>query len=185
LTDGVVIDGREVAIRLPSRADVPALARFAGAVPPHDLLFLARDIREPRVLDAWIAGVEAGEIDSFVAVADAAIVATVASVSDTLSWSRHVWDIRLLVAESHRNKGLGRALLERAIARCSERGAAKLTARMTPDQTGAITLFEECGFRAEALLRDQVQDDTGRPHDLAVLSLIPAAEAARRAAFSD
>lgn len=185
MTDSIVIDGSAIEIRAPGRADLSALGRFAAAVPPHDLLFLARDIREQRVLDAWIEGVEAGEIDSLAALADGEIVATVASVSDRLSWSRHVWDIRLLVAESHRNKGLGRALLERAIERCCARGATKLTARMTPDQTGAITLFEECGFRAEALLRDQVGDSTGRLHDLAVLAMHPATEAARRAAFED
>ena len=181
----MILDDSEVEIRAPGRADLPALARFAAAVPQHDLLFLTRDIREPRVLDAWIEGVEAGEIDSLAALSSGEIVATVACVSDRLSWSRHVWDIRLLVAESHRNMGLGRALLERAIARCCARGATKLTARMTPDQTGAITLFEECGFRAEAMLRDQVIDSTGRTHDLAVLAMHPSAEAARRAAFEE
>jgi hypothetical protein len=89
---------QEITIREPSRVDLPALGRFAAAVPAHDLLFLARDIREPRVLDAWIAGVEAGEIVSLVALANDDIVATLACVSDPLSWSRHVWDIRLLVA---------------------------------------------------------------------------------------
>lgn len=185
MTERVDIDGREITIRPPGREDQGALARFAGSVALHDLLFLARDIREPRVLDAWLAGVEAGEIDSLAAFSVDDIVATVASVSDRLSWSRHVWDIRLLVADSHRNKGLGRALLERAIERACAQGATKLTARMTPDQAGAITLFEECGFRAEALLRDQVSDSTGRLHDLAVLAMFPASEAARRAAFEE
>lgn len=185
MSDGILIDASAIEIRAPRRADLPALARFAAGVAPHDLLFLTRDIRERRVLDAWVEGVEAGEIDSLVALAGGEVVATVAAVSDQLSWSRHVWDIRLLVAQSHRNKGLGRAMLERAIAGCRARGAVKLTARMTPDQAGAITLFEECGFRAEAVLRDQVRDSTDRPHDLAVLAMFPAAESARRAAFED
>jgi len=175
----------EIKIRQPSRTDLPALARFAAAVPPHDLLFLARDIREPRVLEAWLAGVESDEIVSLVAMADGQIVATVACVSDQLSWSRHVWDIRLLVAPSHRNKGLGRRLLDLAIEQVVARGADKLTARMTPDQKGAITLFEESGFRAEALLRDQVRDSDGLAHDLALLYLDPEHERARREAFGE
>ncbi len=175
----------KVEIRSPNRSDLPALAEFANGVPSHDLLFLARDIRQPRVLEAWVAGVEADEIDSFIAVLDGEIIATVASVSDGLSWSSHVWDIRLLVAPDHRNKGIGRTLLDRAISRTSCRGATKLTARMTPDQTGAITLFEESGFRAEAMLQDQLRDDEGREYDLAVLFLKPARENARRAAFGE
>ena len=185
MTDKLDADGGTVSIRVPTRSDLPALARFAAAVPPHDLLFLARDIREPRVLEAWIDGVEEGAIISLVAISGGEIVATVAALSDALSWSRHVWDIRLLVAADHRNKGLGRRLLDAAIERVCALGARKLTARMTPDQKGAITLFEECGFRAEALLRDQVCDSEGRMHDLALLYLDPAHETARRSAFGE
>jgi hypothetical protein len=54
---------------------------------------------------------------------------------------------------------------------------------MTSDQTDAIALFESLGFRAEALLRDQVRGRDGRAHDLAILSLDLARAAARRAAF--
>lgn len=176
---------QEIEVRPPSSRDLPALRRFAAAVPAHDLLFLARDIREPRVLEAWVAGVAAGEIDSLIALAGDEIIATVANVSDALSWSAHVWDIRLLVAPDHRNRGIGRTLLERAIALGADRRASKLTARMTPDQTGAITLFEECGFRAEALLHDHVRDDGGTEHDLAVLFMKPERESARREAFGD
>ena len=183
MTDQPDMARAPVAIRPLTRADLPALARFAAAVPPHDLLFLARDIREPRVLEAWLAGVEAGEIDSFAGVSGDEIVATVASLSDPLSWSRHVWDVRLLVSPRYRNQGIGRQLLSRAVEQAVARGAAKLTARMTPDQTGAITLFEESGFRAEALLRDQVRDADGRLHDLAILACDPAREAALGAAF--
>ena len=63
------------------------------------------------------------------------------------------------------------------------RGAAKLVAYMTPDQRGAITLFEEAGFRAEALLRDHVRDRDGRKHDLVVLSHDVERVRARHAAF--
>ncbi|MFM5954450.1 MAG: N-acetyltransferase family protein [Novosphingobium sp.] len=179
------VDGRAIAIRVPTREDIPALAAFAAAMPAHDLLFLARDIRQPRVLEAWLDNQEAGQIASFIAVDGGTIVATVAAISDRLSWSAHVWDLRLLVGPDARNKGLGRALLDRAVAAAVAAGATKLTARMTPDQTGAITLFEESGFRAEALLRDQLRDAEGALHDLAVLAMEPAREASRREAFGD
>ena len=90
-----------------------------------------------------------------------------------------------LVAPEWRGKGLGRKLLSQIVTDAIAAGAGKLTARMTPDQAGAITLFEECGFRAEAMLRDQVKAADGSLHDLAVLSLDPAREAAKREAFGD
>ena len=111
------------------------------------------------------------------------IVATTASIRDPLGWSPHVCEIRVLVLPVLRGKGLGRVLLERCVAAAIGGGATKLVARMTPDQVGAITLFEESGFRAEALLRDHVRDEAGAMHDLAILSLDPARAAARQAAF--
>ena len=173
----------EIAIRAPGRSDADGLARFAAAMPPHDLLVLARDIREPKVLDAWLRSQEAGHIASLIAVSQDEVVATIAALSDRFSWSPHVWDIRLLVAPEARGKGLGRKLLGAIVNQAIAAGAGKLTARMTPDQAGAITLFEECGFRAEAMLKDQVRAPDGSLHDLAVLSLDPARAAAQREAF--
>ena len=64
-----------------------------------------------------------------------------------------------------------------------ERGLAKLTARMTVDQTGSIALFEGVGFRAEAMLKDHVRGADGKCHDLAILSYDAARVAARHAAI--
>ena len=41
---------------------------------------------------------------------------------------------------------------------------------MTPDQTGARAAFEKLGFQVEALLQDWVEDRSGRPRDLLIMS---------------
>ena len=173
-----------VAIQSMADCDDLAVQTFVTKVPVHDLLFLDRDIREPKVLAAWRRAIEQGAVHSLVAIADGEIVATTAVIRDPLSWSAHVADVRLLVLPESRGKGVGRALLEASIEHAITQGATKLTARMTPDQRGAITLFEESGFRGEALLRDQVRDTNGDLHDIAVLSLDVGQEAARKAAFA-
>ena len=174
-----------VSIRSMAECDDLAIQNFVSKVPVHDLLFLDRDIRQPRVLAAWRRAIERGAVHSLVAVSGNEIVATTAVIKDPLSWSAHVADVRLLVLPELRGKGVGRALLEASIEQAIAQGATKLTARMTPDQRGAIALFEESGFRGEALLRDQVRDTNGRLHDIAVLSLDVARENARKGAFAD
>ena len=174
-----------VAIQSLADCSEQALETFVGKLPVHDLLFLDRDIRQPRVLAAWRRAIEQGAVHSLVAIAGDEIVATTAVIRDPLSWSAHVADVRLLVLPESRGKGVGRALLEASIEHAISQGATKLTARMTPDQRGAITLFEETGFRGEALLRDQVRDTNGDLHDIAVLSLDVGQEMARKAAFAD
>ena len=162
--------------------DRDGMLAFAQALPEHDLLFLGRDLTQPRVIEAWLTAIGDGWIDSVVAEEDGAICATAALVRDPLGWSAHVGEVRLLVAAGRRGAGLGRDLVQAIFAIARQRDLAKLTASMTPDQTGAVALFESLGFRGEALLRDQVRDRSGQAHDLAVLSIdLARAQAQQRA----
>ena len=43
-------------------------------------------------------------------------------------------------------------------------------ARMTLDRTGARTVFEELGFRAGAVLHDEVKDRAGKNHDILLMA---------------
>lgn len=164
-------------------ADRDAMTRFAAALPEHDLLFLGRDLTHPRVIAAWLDAIGDGWIDSFVAEKNGAIVGTAALVRDPLGWSAHVGEVRLLVSADRRGHGLGRDLIEAVFAAAAAHGLAKLTAQMTPDQAGSVALFESLGFRAEALLKDQVRGRDGKAHDLAILAYDAARVAERRQAF--
>lgn len=157
-------------IRRFTDADQTAMIAFAEELPEHDLLFLGRDLRHPRVIAAWVDAMAAGHIDGLVAEENDKLVGTAALVCDPLGWSAHVGEVRLLVTPSRRGAGVGRDLLEGIYVIARERGLSKLVANMTPDQIGSVMLFESLGFRAEALLRDHVRDREGNPHDLAILS---------------
>ena len=163
--------------------DQAAMLAFAETLPEHDLLFLGRDLKHPRVIGAWVEAIAEGWIDSLVAEEDGEFVGTAALVRDPLGWSAHVGEVRLLVSPTKRGAGLGRDLLEGIYAIAMERGIAKLTAQMTPDQIGSVMLFESLGFRAEALLQDHVRDRAGNAFDLAILSHDVARVAAHHRAF--
>lgn len=177
------LDGHVVTIRAFGRADAIGVAAFAAALPEHDLLFLSRDIKHAAVIEAWWQAVDRGDIDSLIAVMGTTVIATTAIVRDGLGWSPHVAEIRLLVAPEARGHGLGRMLVTESIRLAVERGAKKLVARMTPDQRAAVALFEEAGFRGEAMLRDHVKGRDGRVHDLAILSLFPGRAGTSQAAW--
>lgn len=172
------------AVRPLTAADRDAVLAFAQAVPEHDLLFLARDITQPRVVDAWIEGLRTGAIHSFAADGEDGVLAGfTALLVDPLSWSPHVGELRVLVSPGSRGKGVGRALIEATLDAARDLGLAKITARMTTDQHAAIAVFEEFGFRAEAMLRDHVRSRDGATHDLAILSHLIGARAARHGAY--
>ena len=175
--------GTALVLRSFEAADLGAVRSFASALPAHDLLFLARDIQNPKVITAWLDAIADGNMESLLALDGDRVVGSTAIVRDVRGWSPHVAELRLLIAEDFRGKGLGRILLQHCFTDAIDAGAEKLIARMTPDQRGAISLFEEMGFRGEAMLRDHVKDHNGALHDLAILSLDVARVASQHGAL--
>jgi L-amino acid N-acyltransferase YncA len=170
----------EYELRLMTANDAEAALAFANALPPHDLLFMQRDIRNAKVVAAWLEQIERGTITSLLVWAGGTIHGCAAIVRDALSWSPHVGELRIVISEMARGGGLGRQLAQDAFAFAVSLGLEKVIARMTPDQGGAIAVFEEMGFRAEALLRDYVRDSEGVTHDIVILSLdVPRSQAER------
>ena len=70
----VKTDAGDIEFRLMSAADEPAVLDFAQKLPTHDLLFLPRNISEPKVLSAWVKEIERGAIASLLAVKGGAVV---------------------------------------------------------------------------------------------------------------
>ena len=150
--------------------DEAAVLAFARALPDHDLLFLPRDIAQPKVLAAWIAEIERGALTTLLAVRNGTLVGCATIACEEFSWSAHVGEIRVVVAADMRGGGIGRLLIQEAFRIALQLRLEKLTAQMTVDQRVAIAVFESMGFRGEALLRDHVKDRAGIKHDLVILS---------------
>jgi len=165
----VTTEAGEIEFRLMTRADEAAVLEFAKALPTHDLLFLPRNISQPKVLSAWINEIERGDITSLLALRRGAVVGCGTVVRDSHSWSPHVGEIRMVVSPDVRGQGVGRVLSQETFALALASGLEKLTVQMTVDQQAAIALFESLGFKAEALLRDHVRDAVGKKHDIVVL----------------
>jgi L-amino acid N-acyltransferase YncA len=161
------VAGRPIALRFMAPGDEDAMLALARSLPEHDLLFLARDITQREAVEEWIALPTAKTI---LAIENEAIAGYAAVHRSAMRWSDHVAELRVMVAERWRGKGLGRLLTQEAFAYALSQGIEKITAQMTLDQKGAIAVFEGLGFRPEALLRDHVKDRTGQKHDILVLS---------------
>jgi L-amino acid N-acyltransferase YncA len=159
----------DLTLRYMQPTDGDALLRFARSLPEHDLLFLRRDITQPAAIASWVRGIARGTITSVLAERDGGVLGYVTIDRGDVSWSPHVAELRVLVAEAMRGKGLGRLLTQEAFALAIELGIEKMVAQMTLDQRGAVAVFESMGFRPEALLHDHVKDRQGQKHDLLVL----------------
>ncbi|MBA2460465.1 MAG: GNAT family N-acetyltransferase [Actinobacteria bacterium] len=87
------------------------------------------------------------------------IVGRLSLARDSHPASRHVADLGLMVAASHRRRGIGRALLDQAVAWAREAGIHKLELHVFPWNEPAIRLYETFGFEREGLRRDHYARD--------------------------
>jgi RimJ/RimL family protein N-acetyltransferase len=163
-------DAGDFSLRPMQAGDADAVLAFAQALPTHDLLFLPRDITQPKVMAAWVRAIEKGDTTTLLAWDDDQVIGCAAIFRDPHSWSPHIGDLRVVTSAAVRGQGVGRAMIQACLSIMLQGGIEKVVAQMTIDQEGAIGVFESLGFRSEGLLREHVQDREGRRHDIIILS---------------
>jgi putative acetyltransferase len=85
----------------------------------------------------------------FVADDDGEVVGRLSLSRDPHPASRHVADVGLMVASSHRGRGIGRLLLEEAVAWSRRSEISKLELHVFPWNEPALRLYESFGFERE------------------------------------
>jgi RimJ/RimL family protein N-acetyltransferase len=147
----------QVRIRPADPTDAPALVALGRAVgaEPGGWLITTHDWRTPGEERRYLKAVRRYE-HAAVYVAETAegeIVGRLSLARDQHPASAHVADLGLMVAEAHRRRGIGRALLEQAVAWARPRGITKLELHVFPHNGPAIALYEAFGFRREGYRR--------------------------------
>jgi RimJ/RimL family protein N-acetyltransferase len=106
----------------------------------------------------------------YVAETDEGVVGRLSLARDTNPASAHVADLGLLVAASHRRQGIGRALLDQAVAWARDTGVEKIELHVFPYNEPAIRLYEQFGFEREGLRRRHYRRD-GETLDVVLMAL--------------
>ena len=89
----------------------------------------------------------------FAAEEDGVIVGRLSIARDPHQASRHVADLGLMVADGHRRRGIGRALLEQAVAWAREAGVRKLELHVFPGTSRRFTSTSSSASSARGCAR--------------------------------
>ena len=101
------VDGVALSLREMTSADRDAVLAFAQSLPPHDLLFLRRDITQPAELDAWLQDLAGGHLVTILAFDDGRPVGYATVQRDRDAWSSHVAELRVAVTSAGGAAGSG------------------------------------------------------------------------------
>jgi len=162
-----------VEIRAAEPADAAALVALATAVGSEPQGWLLADSHWRSVADErrYVRALRRHPDGALIVADDAGmIVGRLSLVRDPHPSSAHVADLGLMVAASHRRRGIGRALL--AAAEGWARGAAvsKLELHVFPHNEAAIALYEGFGYEREGYRRRHYRRPDGSYVDAVLMA---------------
>lgn len=118
-----------------------------------------------------VSGILARKGISLVAEVAGDVVGHVVCARDEDARRSHCGAVAIIVDNSWRGRGVGKALLGRLIAEARQAGLRRLALEVLPDNQSAIRLYESVGFVQEGVLRGAVEMAHG-DGDIVVMGLL-------------
>ena len=183
-------DGAEVIVRRLAAGDEDALLAFFQAIPGAERFFLKDDVTSPDLIGGWVRDAErpdpepsptalapaspsgrtGGRAFSLIAVDDGRVLAEAALVRRRGAARGHLADLRVVVAQDYRHRGLGTAILSELLDVARDSGLNGVLFEAVGDvQAQALAAAESLGFIRLGLVHGGAIDPDGRLHDVVML----------------
>ena len=162
-----------VEIRAAEPADAAALVALATAVGSEPQGWLLADSHWRSVADErrYVRALRRHPDGALIVADDAGtVVGRLSLVRDPHPSSAHVADLGLMVAASHRRRGIGRALLAAAEEWARGSGVSKLELHVFPHNQAAIALYEGFGYEREGYRRRHYRRPDGSYVDAVLMA---------------
>jgi L-amino acid N-acyltransferase YncA len=162
-------DGTSVVIRPMALGDLDRSVAFFQTLTPQDRLYLRHDVMRRDEVQGRIQAMQEGRVKRLVAVAENRIIADAALELESANWKRHVGELRLIIANPYKRKGLGMLMARELYSSAVEAELEEIIVRIMRPQLAARNIFRKLGFQEVTLLADYVKDAEGHKQDLVLM----------------
>ncbi len=163
-------DGTKVTIRNLKVEDLDRLMSFYRSLPDEDKKYLRVDVINRNIVKQRIEAAESANIFRIIALQGDTIIADGALELTIEEWRRHQGELRVIVAEEFRRKGVGMIIMREVYFLAIEKKVEKVIAKMMKPQAAARKICKTLGFHEEVLIPDYVKDQTGKSQDLVIMT---------------
>jgi len=166
-------NGQKVLLRVIKKHDREELARLFRETPAAEVRFLKYDVKAPRWLEAWLAGLNYRQVLPLAAVdLEEHRFLAGAFLKRGRHTAGHTAEVQLLVPGPYQDFGLDALLLAELISLAGQTDLQLLKAEVAAEDQPAIRTFRDQGFKIRAAMDDYFLDRDGVTHDV-VLLLLP------------
>jgi L-amino acid N-acyltransferase YncA len=173
-------EGTKVILRPMTRDDEQAVYQFYNSLSEESRRYLRSDVKNRKIIAQWMREMNYDRALPILAEHDGMVVASSTLHRQTFGWGRHVGEVRIVIGDDFRGRGLGSTLLREVYGIAAQSGLRKLVARVVTARAEVIRAFEKSGYGRVAVLKKFVKDIYQNYADIAIMvkEVVPQAEKA-------
>ncbi len=162
--------GTEVIIRPLEKDDLEDLRSFYLNLPEEDRFYLRADVTDRAVVAMQMEDSDAEERTRFVAVRGSRIVGQAALLRSRHGWLQHTSELRCVIGHDYQDQGLAKIMLRELFQEATRQGVEMVFGKLAAEQTAAMRILKELGFKKAIVRRDHQRTLHGDLHDVVVLT---------------
>lgn len=162
-------DGTEVIIRNMKENDLEKSFAFFQALSNKDRLYLRVDVTNKELVKKRIRDMKYKNILRIVATLPNSIIADGALEFEDHGWEDHVGELRLIVANRFRRKGLGILMANELYSLAAKQGIEEIVVKIMKPQKDAQCIFKRLGFHHDITLPSSIYDLNHMKQDLIIM----------------
>lgn len=165
-------DGTRIRVRPLEEGDEEHVMDFFLGIPEDERFYLKEDVTSPEVVHRWVRERDFRRALALVAWDDGRVVADAVLIRRRGNSRGHIGEIRVVVAPSYRERGLGTALIRELCDVADDAGLEKVMFELVSDrEQEAIRAAEWLGFLKVSTIEGGAIDPLGHHHDVVLMAM--------------